>query len=1046
MHRKLSALLLAVILAGAILPMRGQAQRQEFATITSGTSGDVDVAYPALAYDSNGGGWMVWEQSGAFGSRRASEIMVSRQQDDGWSAPLPVTSDPPAWNHAPSLAIDGRDRVWVAWSRSTGTDDAVWVTRWDDGRWSSPEEISLPGVVSRFPSLASGPNGQIWAAWSGYVENNYELFVRQWDGAAWKAPVQLTHDSGAGMYDWAPCIAVGDGGSVWVAWPRHEAGGDDSIFVAHRAYGQWTVAERVSAPDGAPDDAVTLAIGPQGQPWIAWVGWDAARRRSNLVVTHRSNDGWTAEQQIPGAETAGAVHDPAIAIDGQGTVHLAWSAGRNIAYSRQTEAGWSAPLGIAAATRATPTFATLALDHAGRAIVAWSDAQGTLRASPLEAVRLQTLAPATTGPTITTMRPATVVGRLVAFGDSITYGGYNAPDTYPALLEQRIDDHVYPSEVINEGVPGEWTAEGLARLESTLNRWAPQYVLIMEGTNDITHYKSNTPTRVTVNLKSDMDLAKSLSVKGILDTIPPRSDDKGDETEETNYSIRGLANDHHYLLADQWTAISAYPNWQNYLQYFVHPYGPLMEVVANTWYDTFLTLSWINEDTVPPSSTVVALPATSEGPVINVSWAGTDTGNAGSNQLGTGISVYDLQVRDGPSGSWSDWLTNTSAVAGDFTGQYGHTYYFRSRAQDRAGNWESYAGDQADTYTTVTDNTPPNSNVLPLSPFKQTAFTVQWSGSDSLSGIAGYDVQYRVGPGGTWQDWLTNTTATQATFGPLSPVSLAGNQTYYFRVRARDNASNVETYPTGDGDTHTTIAEYGFSGHVYGNRGLPLFGADVEASGDALNVGTSDYDGYYEVYTASSGDYIVTPTQDYAGELPALPAITVSSIVTGVDFVMPPLQNDVSNGGFEAGLTGWLASGVISPVVTTTAHSGQFALWLGAGSGAGDSSASQSPWRPQDLTDPTLSFLYRSAGAGPGDLSVALIGDTDQVTYTLPLTATNWTHRWFDLSGFDGQNLTIRFSLRREESADPLQAWIDEVSLGPAMAGPSRLYLPVVIR
>ncbi len=1044
MRRRFSGLLLAVILAGAILPMRGQAQRQELVTIASGTTGAVDVAYPALAYDSQGNGWMVWEQAGLFGNRRDSEIMFSRQQGDGWSTPVPVAPDPRAWDHAPSLAIDGQDRVWVAWSRSTGTDDAVWVARWDRGRWSLPEEISLPGIASRFPALAGGPDGQIWAAWSGYVGNNYELFVRQWDGASWKAPVQLTRDSDAGMYDWAPRIAVGKDGSVWVAWPRHEAGGDVSIFAAHRAHGQWAAPERVSVPDGTPDDAVTLAVDPQGQPRVAWVGWDAAQRRSNLVATRRTAGGWAAEQRIPGAEIAGAVHDPAMAIDGQGTVHLAWSTGRAIAYSRQSGSGWSAPRGISATTGAASTFAALALDHAGRAAVAWSDGQATLRVSPLEAIRFRPLAPVTIA--ATAMRPATVVGRLVAFGDSITYGGYNAPDTYPVLLEQRIDDHVYPSEVINEGVPGEWTSEGLERLGSTLNRWTPQYVLVMEGTNDITHYKSSTPTRVTVNLKSDMDLAKSMSVKGILATIPPRSDDKGDETEETNRSIRGLASEHHYLLADQWNAITAYPNWQNYLQYFVHPYGPLMEVVANTWYDTFLTLSWINEDTVAPSSTVVALPATSEGPVINASWAGTDTGNSGGNQLGTGVSVYDIQVRDGPSGSWTDWLTNTSAVSGDFTGQYGHTYYFRSRAQDRAGNWESYNGDQADTYTLVTDATPPISSMIPLSPFKQTAFTVQWSGSDSLSGIARYDVQYRVGPGGTWQDWLTNTTTTQATFGPQSPVSLTGNQTYYFRVRAHDNAGNVETYPAGDGDTHTTIAEYGFSGHVYGNRGLPLFGADVEASGNALNVGKSDYDGYYEVYTPSSGDYIVTPTQDYAGTLPELPAITVSSIVTGVDFIMPPLQNDVNNGGFEAGLNGWLAGGVISPAVTTTVHSGQFALLLGAGSGAGESSVSQSPWRPQDLTDPTLSFLYRSAGTGPGDLSVALIGDTGQVTYTLPLTATDWTHYWLDLSDFDGQDLTIRFSLQREGSADPRHAWIDEVSLGPAMPGPSRLYLPVVIR
>lgn len=124
------------------------------------------------------------------------------------------------------------------------------------------------------------------------------------------------------------------------------------------------------------------------------------------------------------------------------------------------------------------------------------------------------------------------------------------------------------------------------------------------------------------------------------------------------------------------------------------------------------------------------------------------------------------------------------SISGDGT----HTIFVR--VTDRAGN------NLERTHTVRIDGQAPAVQLTPLP--RQTDATqipVQWAGDDKIdgSGIVGYDVQVKQGTNGTWQPWLTGTTATSGTFNAQR------SQLYSFRMRATDLAGNVSDWALAGG-------------------------------------------------------------------------------------------------------------------------------------------------------------------------------------------------------------------------------------------------------
>jgi RHS repeat-associated protein len=111
-------------------------------------------------------------------------------------------------------------------------------------------------------------------------------------------------------------------------------------------------------------------------------------------------------------------------------------------------------------------------------------------------------------------------------------------------------------------------------------------------------------------------------------------------------------------------------------------------------------------DSVYPTSSVSALPATTTAASFPVSWSGSDPG-------GSGIADYDIYVSTN-SGAYSLWLPATTQTSATYTGAVGEIYSFYSMATDNVGLRQQAQGAvQTVSVIQVSSKTTPSVTVSP---------------------------------------------------------------------------------------------------------------------------------------------------------------------------------------------------------------------------------------------------------------------------------------------------------------------------------------------
>ncbi len=265
-----------------------------------------------------------------------------------------------------------------------------------------------------------------------------------------------------------------------------------------------------------------------------------------------------------------------------------------------------------------------------------------------------------------------------------------------------------------------------------------------------------------------------------------------------------------------------------------------------------------------PDGSTIAFTADGDGDSWYEVWK-MNTDGSGQTRLTSTYSQYDAIASSWSPDGYDLAYTGVKYVYyyGNWYWQYAHQFVLNvhtgwitrvNQAEDRSWHmdWKS------------TDVTPPASSMAGLPATSIYQFPVSWSGSDGQTGLKNFSVQYKDGSG-AWTDWLVHTASTSADFTGI------GGHTYYFRVRAYDQAYNAEPWPANPQASTTVESQPPIT-----NFGpLPEFWRSnaITVTWDGYDLGGSGIAGYDVQYKdLADGDWrtwltdYITATAGFAGD------------------------------------------------------------------------------------------------------------------------------------------------------------------------------------
>ena len=287
---------------------------------------------PAVAFDGDGDGLVVWERSTlATGITPALNITFAQSLEivartwvsstATWGDVVTLTNDS-LMDHAPRLSAGNDGTVMALWQTNDGTDILGTAAHpltftyaiWDGSTWGSPA-AALTGLHdvlgAAFAAYSSTQAALVYAVDAdGLLTTTHDsdLYYATFDGASWSSPARLTNDT---ITDITPALAYDGSGNLHLLWLRD----GDLVWLEN----SWNVGDARTVRAASTEAGFmgfTLNRDPAGNLAVVWQGTGDGSADLTYSIYDDANDSWGADNTLMSDSNVEAAHSPAFGSDG----------------------------------------------------------------------------------------------------------------------------------------------------------------------------------------------------------------------------------------------------------------------------------------------------------------------------------------------------------------------------------------------------------------------------------------------------------------------------------------------------------------------------------------------------------------------------------------------------------------------------------------------------------------------------------------------------------------------------------------------------------
>ena len=191
---------------------------KELACLTDSNAEDASVS---IAADSKGGVWVAWHRYPGDGN---FDIFVRERYRDEWQEEKRITAHPGV-DAFPTIAVDGRRRLWIAW-HSNRKGDTFDITNWVYLRCLAGDRLYEPAVQMpgkalakhktdqgfEFPNLHIDKSGRVWV----FGRPSHNFCAQYYHGNSWSPLIRLPREGWGGRGQYVR-VSEDSQGNLWLA-------------------------------------------------------------------------------------------------------------------------------------------------------------------------------------------------------------------------------------------------------------------------------------------------------------------------------------------------------------------------------------------------------------------------------------------------------------------------------------------------------------------------------------------------------------------------------------------------------------------------------------------------------------------------------------------------------------------------------------------------------------------------------------------------------------------------------------------------------------